>query len=309
MQYSVLAKELDLANANTTTNLSGDHRFDQRGAVSAGPPGPGADLTNYFHFHATNSVVNGTNINLQGLRFELYNLTGNGDMTLQTNALPLAPPFFQTSQNSGNNPELIRLHQQRADQSGGGLVSWACPTAKPTTSVTPSWWASRRTCISRRFPARKARAAAAVGAGHAGAISSVYHVTTKADSGPGSLRATRWARPTARWSLTLRGTINLASPLCDHEFQSDHRRADLAGRHHRGRANDGYVAAEAGMYRSYKFLSVDKKRNWFAGARRRHALVAVTCKTFRPGRVGGADWAFGEPENKNYAQQHSGDHA
>ena len=64
--------------------------------------GPGAALTNFFRFTVTNTVADTNHV--QGLRFELYNLTGNGDLTVQTNAPPLAPPFFQTSQQPGRSP-------------------------------------------------------------------------------------------------------------------------------------------------------------------------------------------------------------
>ena len=55
-------------------------------------------------------------------------------------------------------------------------------------------------------------AAARVGAGHAGMNSTVYHVTTTGDSGPGSLRAA--VNATNRTVVfDIAGTIKLLSPL------------------------------------------------------------------------------------------------
>jgi len=101
---SVLVKELDLTNGvPAIIDLANGVPFNFTA-------GPGAALTNFFRFHATNGIVSGTNVYLQGLRFELFNLTGSADLTVQTNALPLAPPFYQTSQNGGRNPEQILIY-------------------------------------------------------------------------------------------------------------------------------------------------------------------------------------------------------
>ena len=72
--------------------------------------GPGAALTNFFRFnvdqfHHAAALTN----YIRAIHFELYNLSGNGDLTVQTNAPPLAPPFFESSQQPGRAPELILI--------------------------------------------------------------------------------------------------------------------------------------------------------------------------------------------------------
>ena len=55
--------------------------------------GPGAALTNFFSFTVTNTPAS--------IQFELYNMTGNSDLTVQTNGLPLSPPFFSDQPAAG----------------------------------------------------------------------------------------------------------------------------------------------------------------------------------------------------------------
>ena len=55
------------------------------------------------------AVANPALTNAPGVRFELYDMTGNGDLTAQTNAPPFGPPFFQSSQEPGLTPELIYI--------------------------------------------------------------------------------------------------------------------------------------------------------------------------------------------------------
>jgi len=63
--------------------------------------GPGVALTNFFEFD-----IGLTNTNSAAL-FELYNLSGNADLTLQYDRLPYNPPFFDGSFRPGTTPEQI----------------------------------------------------------------------------------------------------------------------------------------------------------------------------------------------------------
>ena len=60
---------------------------------------PGLALTNFFRFSITNNVP--------AALFELYNLSGNVDLTLDRNAIPYAQPFFGISSRLGTNAEQI----------------------------------------------------------------------------------------------------------------------------------------------------------------------------------------------------------
>ncbi len=94
IQYTILAKQLatNRPPAVTIIPLTNNVPFEFTA-------GPGAALTNFFRFTVTNFPP--------AIRFELYNLSGNGDLTVQTNAPPFGPPFFQTSRQPGQSPELI----------------------------------------------------------------------------------------------------------------------------------------------------------------------------------------------------------
>ncbi len=200
INFSVLAKELDPTNG-----------VPARITLTNGVPfnwtaGPGAALTNFFRFAVTNRIVNGiTNL---GLRFELYNLSGNGDLTVQTNALPLAPPFYQTSQNGGRNPELIFVYTNSALTNL--VADWYLGVPnREVTNLTYTIIAVFQTNLY--FPAFPD----AQGAGRGtlgGRLGDVYHVTTTSDSGPGSLRAA--VNSTNRTVVfDIGGNINLLSPL------------------------------------------------------------------------------------------------
>ena len=213
--YSVLAKELDVNGLALPTSVMPAIINLTNNTPFTWTAGPGAALTNFFHFQATNPVVNGTKVPLHGLRFELYNLSGNGDLTLQSNALPLAPPFYQSSQNAGTGPELILLFTNSV------LTNLAADwyLGVPNHEVTHiSYTIVVETLTNQYFPAFPGAQSAegagggAVGAGHAGVLSSVYHVTTTADSGPSSLRAAV-AATNCTVVFDVGGTINLASPL------------------------------------------------------------------------------------------------
>jgi subtilisin-like proprotein convertase family protein len=206
IKYSVLAKELDLTNgAPTVISLTNGVPFNWTA-------GPGAALTNFFWFHATNSIVGGTNYYIQGLRFELYNESGNADLTLQSNALPFAPPFFQTSQSSGRNPELIFVFTNSALTNLAG--DWYLGVPNRETNLI-SFTIIAETLTNLYFPAfpdAQGAGSGAIGAGHAGTSNTVYHVTTVNDSGAGSLRAA--VSSTNRTVVfDVGGTITLASPL------------------------------------------------------------------------------------------------
>ena len=209
VDYTVLAQELDVTNSLTNSvniiNLTNGVPFNWSA-------GPGAALTNFFVFAVTNPVVGGSNAYVPGLHFELYNLTGNGDLTLETNALPLAPPFFQTSQNPGRNPESILVY------TNSGLTNLAANwyLGVPNNEIsninyTIVAWTETNSYFPA-FPGASGMGGGAVGAGHAGMNSTVYHVTSTNDSGPGTLRdAVNATNRTVVFDLS--GTIGLLSPL------------------------------------------------------------------------------------------------
>jgi subtilisin-like proprotein convertase family protein len=214
LQYSVLAKELDLTNPGPTLATSVMPAIINltNGAPVTWTAGPGAALTNFFHFAASNSVAGGTNV-LQGLRFELYNLSGNGDLTVQTNALPLAPPFFQTSQNHGTDPEVVFIYTNNVLTNLAGDWYLGVPN-RVTNTVSFTIVAEILTNLYfPAFPEAQGAGEGAAGAGHAGVKSTVYHVFSTADDGSqGTLRA---AVGTTNCTVVfdVAGTINLLSPL------------------------------------------------------------------------------------------------
>jgi len=172
VNYTVLAKELDTPTP-TIIDLTNVVPF----TFTAGP---GAALTNFFRFHVTNAV--------SGLRFELYDLSGNGDLTLQTNALPLSPPFYQSSQNPGRSAEMIWVYTNAALTNL--IADWYLGVPNhEITNISYTIVASIDTNgYFPAFPGAEGSGGGAVGAGHAGVIGSVYHVFNLNDSGYGSLR-------------------------------------------------------------------------------------------------------------------------
>jgi subtilisin-like proprotein convertase family protein len=68
---------------------------------------PGAPRTAFFRFQITNSV--------DGVLFELYDLSGNADLVLQRDVPPAMAPYFAGSFQPGTNPEQIVL------RAGGAL--------------------------------------------------------------------------------------------------------------------------------------------------------------------------------------------
>jgi subtilisin-like proprotein convertase family protein len=213
VNYTVLAKELDVTDSitnYTVIDLTNDVPFNWTA-------GPGAALTNFFRFHATNEIVNtatNTMTNyIQGIRFELYNLSGNGDLTVQTNALPLAPPFFQTSQNPGRSSEMIFFFTNSVLTNLATDWYLGVPNLEATNISYTIIAEIQTNSYFPTFPGAAGAGGGAVGGGHAGTTNStVYHVTATSDSGPGSLRdAVSGAHRTVVFDLS--GTINLTSPL------------------------------------------------------------------------------------------------
>ena len=199
--YSVLAKELDLTNG--VPNIF----YLTNGVPFTWTAGPGAALTNFFCFRGSNFISNGVT-NYMGVRFETYNQTGNGDLTLQTNAPPYAAPFFQSSQNPDLQPELIIV------QTNSALTNLAADwyLGVPNNEVTNITFTILATIETNlyfpAFPGAQGAGEAAIG----GRFGTVYHVTTLADSGPGSLRAAVCS--TNRTVVfDIGGTISLTSPL------------------------------------------------------------------------------------------------
>jgi len=86
----------------------------------------GAGQTNFFSFDITQTNAS--------VLFELYNLTGNGDLTLQQGALPLSAPYFTNSANAGTNFEQIVLRTNSA-LPNLNTVSWFLGV--PNQSGTP----------------------------------------------------------------------------------------------------------------------------------------------------------------------------
>ena len=219
VNYTVLAKELDVTNG-----VPGYAVIDLTNRVPFSfTAGPGAALTNFFRFNVTNTVFLVTNAasglttnavttnTLASIHFELYNLSGNGDLTLQTNAPPFAPPFFESSQQPGRDPELITI---RTNGVVTNLVAqWYLGVPNHETNlITYTIIAELDTNIV--FPAFPG-AQGAEGAGAdaiGGRFGDVYHVTTLDDSGPGTLRdAVGATNRTVVFDLS--GTIVLLSPL------------------------------------------------------------------------------------------------
>lgn len=141
----------------------------------------GAALTNFFHFQATNLVVNGSNVPLFGLRFELFNLSGNGDLTVQSNSLPLAPPFYQSSQNGGTLPELIFIYTNNVLTNLAADWYLGVPN-REVTNISYSLVVEEMTNLY--FPAFPGAEGAGGGAA-GGRFGDVYHVTTTQDAVPG----------------------------------------------------------------------------------------------------------------------------
>jgi subtilisin-like proprotein convertase family protein len=197
--YAVLAKQL--TNAPQVINLT--NRVPLNFTA-----GPGAALTNFFKFSVTNLPLTGaTNL---GIHFELFNQSGNGDLTVQTNAFPLSPPFLQSSRLPGNNAEIIFIRTNSAVTNLNADWYLGVPNNE-TNPISFTILAEIDTNNFASFPTAEGSGANTRGGAFG---TNVYHVTTLFDSGAGSLR-------TGVTTLTnggtivfdVSGTINLAAPL------------------------------------------------------------------------------------------------
>src|SRR6185437_8873713 len=74
-----------------------------------------AGATNFFSFDITQTNA--------AVLFELYNLTGNGDLTVQRDTLPVTSPYFASSTNPGTNYEQIVIRTNSATHDINA-VSW-----------------------------------------------------------------------------------------------------------------------------------------------------------------------------------------
>jgi alpha-tubulin suppressor-like RCC1 family protein/subtilisin-like proprotein convertase family protein len=200
VNYSVVAQELDLPPDSTTNNVT--YIPLTNGVALDYTAGPGAALTNFFTFSITNPPVLSNGIPVIGtngvpltnfigsIHFELYNLTGNGDLTVQTNGAPFAPPFFQSSQQPGLLPEFIQIQTNSAltnlamtwylgvPNDTTNLIHYTIIAVIDTNNVFPA------------FPGAEGAGAGAEGASIRNGFTNntVYHVINLNDSGPGSLR-------------------------------------------------------------------------------------------------------------------------
>jgi subtilisin-like proprotein convertase family protein/sugar lactone lactonase YvrE len=218
VNYSVLAQELDV-NPASVINPSVAYIPLTNGVPLDWTAPPGAALTNFFTFVVTNTVTisNGVLVtNIPGsIHFELYGMTGNGDLTVQTNAAPFAPPFFQSSQQPGLLPEYIRIQTNSAltnltatwylgvPNMTTNLINYTILAVIDTNSVFPA------------FPGAEGAGAGTAGASFRngfGTNNTVYHVFNLNDSGPGSLRdAVSSTNRTIMFDIS--GVIYLQSPL------------------------------------------------------------------------------------------------
>ncbi len=218
VNYSVLAQELDIAtNGTPTTNgltliqLTNNVPFDWTA-------GPGAALTNFFTFVVTNpvTVVNSTNVTnyVGSIHFELYNLTGAGGLTVQTNAPPFAPPFFQSSAEPGGSPQFIQIRTNSA-LTNLAATWYLGVTYHNTNKINYTILAVIDT--NSYFPAFPG--AEGAGGGTPGGSfrnlytnNTVYHVVNLNDSGTGSLRdAVNSTNRTVVFDIS--GDIYLQTPL------------------------------------------------------------------------------------------------
>ncbi|HTX21011.1 MAG TPA: LamG-like jellyroll fold domain-containing protein [Candidatus Aquilonibacter sp.] len=208
VNYTVLAKELD-----TTNGMNGYTVIDLTNGVPFNyTTGPGAALTNFFRFVVTNTVTSTVTNYVGSIHFELYNLTGNGDLTVQTDAPPFAPPFFQSSQQPGTLPELIYISTNSV------LTNLAADwyLGVPNNATVPINFTIEAVIDTNAyfpaFPGATGSGGGAVGAGHAGTSNWVYHVISMDDSGPGTLRDAI-SGPNRTVVFDVSGVVGLLSPL------------------------------------------------------------------------------------------------
>jgi subtilisin-like proprotein convertase family protein len=213
VNYAVLARELDM-NTNNVVSTNVTYIRLTNGVPLNYTAGPGAALTNFFTFFVTNTVT-ATVTNIPGsIHFELYNMTGNGDLTVQTNAAPFAPPFFQSSQQPGSLPEFIQVQTNSVltnltatwylgvPNNTTNLIHFTILAVIDTNNVFPA------------FPGAEGAGAGTTGASFRNgfATNTVYHVVNLNDSGPGSFRdAVSSTNRTIVFDIS--GIIYLQTPL------------------------------------------------------------------------------------------------
>jgi alpha-tubulin suppressor-like RCC1 family protein/subtilisin-like proprotein convertase family protein len=212
VNYTVLAKELDLS-PTSTTNLTLVQLTD--GVPLNFTSGPGAALTNFFYFIVTNNVAPGVT-NVGSIRFALFNETGNAGLTVQTNIPPFAPPFFQSSDEPGTLPNFIQIQTNSAltnlnatwylgvPNNTTNLINYTIVAVIDTNNVFPA------------FPGAQGAGAGALGAGLRNGFSTnntVYHVFKTNDDGTfGTFRdAVSSTNRTIIFDIS--GVIYLQSPL------------------------------------------------------------------------------------------------
>jgi hypothetical protein len=204
LRYSVLAKELDPVPLSVPNIIDLTNRVPKIFTA-----GPGAALTNFFRFRYTNFVV-AAGTNISGIRFELFNQSDNGDLTVQTNDTPLFPPFFQASRLPGNNAEIIFIKTNSALTNLN--QDWFLGVPNDTTN--PIVYTILAVIETNGFPAFP-QAEGSGSSTRGGALgTNVYHVTTLADGGPGSLRdGVTTLTNSGTIVFDVSGTITLASQL------------------------------------------------------------------------------------------------
>lgn len=206
VKFTVLAKEASYAD--THGNI-----IDLTNRVPVNfTAGPGAALTNYFRFIVTNSPGFSLTNPPAGMHFELYNLTGNGDLTVQTNDVPVAPPFFQSSQRPSRVSELIYIQTNSVLTNLATLDWYLGVPNRETNTISYTIVAVIDTNGFAAFPGAYGAGSTTVGARMG---TNVYHVTNLNDDGsPGSLRyGLDNATNATTFVFDLSGTITLASSL------------------------------------------------------------------------------------------------
>jgi subtilisin-like proprotein convertase family protein len=216
VNYTVLAKELDLPLPTPTLQTSNMTLVQLTNGVPLDfTSGPGAALTNFFYFIVTNNVAPGMT-NVGSIRFELYNETGNGGLTVQTNIPPFAPPFFQSSDEPGTLPNFIQVQTNSAltnlnatwylgvPNNTTNVINYTIVAVIDTNNVFPA------------FPGAQGAGAGALGASIRNGFSTnntVYHVFKTTDDGSfGTLRdAVSSTNRTIIFDIS--GVIALQSPL------------------------------------------------------------------------------------------------
>ena len=225
VNYTVLAHELDLGTS-ASTNITLIQLTN--GVPFSYTAGPGAALTNFFSLGVTNlpvlfngiPVIDGSGVpetNFVGsIHFQLYNLTGNGDLTVQSNAPPFAPPFFQSSQQPGTLPEYIQIETNSVLTNLA--ATWYLGVPNETTNLI-YYTILAVIDTNSAFPTFPGASGAGSGTGGAsirngfGTNNTVYHVTSLNDDGsPGTLRdAVSSTNRTIVFDVS--GVIYLQSPL------------------------------------------------------------------------------------------------